>query len=159
MLTPEMVEAAIAMARFLDSLYEPWMHDAPCRKGRNGAGTRSDDFFPAPNEAPNSLRERRARRVCVSCPKRRLCLEEAFKSKHSVDNGIWGGTSPRERKAVQHLPPPERYEALELWLRAHTRGPFAVADPIEWRSHGEEREPVSEFLADVGDGGRAAAAI
>lgn len=139
-----LVNAAVVFAKYLSEMWEPWMFEGRCRQG-GSRGTRAEDFFPAPNDAPNSLRVRRARRMCIQCPVRQECLAWAFGDREkersqatraSIADGVYGGTTPRERKAVAHLPPIERYQVLDLWLRVQMTGRFAVASPDEWRSNG-----------------------
>ena len=68
-----------------------WMVDALCRtKG-------ADLWFPERNSANRSTvllhSERVAKALCVRCPVRRKCLEYG----KNENDGIWGGTLPRER--------------------------------------------------------------
>lgn len=126
---------------------ESWTLAAPC----NG---KDEDFETVRGESPNALRVRRAKRVCLTeCAFRRQCLEACFEqqswsvlreSNHdemelvafhtdSSSDGIWGGTTPDERRAVAHLPLPERIEVLLLWSRAAATGRLAPALPSEIR--------------------------
>lgn len=66
------------------------MGDALC------AQTDPDTFHPAPGE---SLRS--ARSVCLACPVRAECL--AYALDHNERHGVWGGTSPRERRVLLRL--------------------------------------------------------
>ena len=83
-------EGALSLWELL-GLGEPaetaWMVDALC------AQTDPDTFHPAPGE---SLRS--AKSVCVACPVRAECLTHALA--HNERHGVWGGTSPRERRAL-----------------------------------------------------------
>jgi WhiB family redox-sensing transcriptional regulator len=40
-----------------------------------------------------------AKRVCMGCPARRACLDYALA--HGENTGIWGGTTPDQRKAMR----------------------------------------------------------
>ena len=120
-----------------------WRDEAPC-KGH------TEDHFPS-SEDPSSLKVRRAKRHCARCPFRRQCLEAVFTpgDRYVVGQlsgerfvfatpqgrtdypGIWAGTTTAERRAVAHLPIPERIAVLEAWFRSQTRGRFAVATEEE----------------------------
>jgi WhiB family redox-sensing transcriptional regulator len=67
---------------------EPWMADAVC------AQTDPEAFFP---EKGGSTAE--AKRVCVSCPVREICLEWALAKRERF--GILGGKSERERRKIE----------------------------------------------------------
>jgi len=136
------------MSLAVDSI--DWASQAPC------AG-RLDEFFPSKTEL-SSLRVRRARRVCLTeCPFRRECLQECFRPveqyvivrpdevgydrlgikpghRDSSDHGLWGGTTPQQRRAVSHLPIPERIELLLAWVQSDTLGPWAPATKREVRT-------------------------
>jgi len=64
-----------------------WRDQAVCRQ------TDPEIFFPAKGESV-----RAAKRVCQQCPVRSECLEHAIERRES--DGVWGGTSPRERRAI-----------------------------------------------------------
>lgn len=123
-----------------------WPDRTPCAEN-------PDEFFPARHEKPTSARTRRARRTCIQCPFRRACIEVSYEQRREVSDyyddttgrrmvvlrvvnierdGIWGGATPSERAAVANLPPAERFEALESWLRAAMSDECSVADPSEW---------------------------
>ena len=54
-------------------------------------------FFPAtPQE------EAEAVALCATCPVRAQCLEYALRNKES--HGIWGGTTPEERRRIRRRP-------------------------------------------------------
>lgn len=59
--------------------------------------------------AETSLKEDQALRVCAGCPVRRPCLLFGI----TDEFGIYGGTTAAERRAVNHLPIPERARALD----------------------------------------------
>jgi WhiB family transcriptional regulator, redox-sensing transcriptional regulator len=54
-------------------------------------------FFPAtPQEEAEALA------LCATCPVRAQCLEYALRNKES--HGIWGGTTPEERRRIRRRP-------------------------------------------------------
>jgi WhiB family transcriptional regulator, redox-sensing transcriptional regulator len=70
-----------------------WTGEAACRH---------DDpelFFPEGTTGPALSQTMRARQVCQSCPVRTPCLALALE--HSLGFGIWGGTTPEERRAIR----------------------------------------------------------
>jgi WhiB family transcriptional regulator, redox-sensing transcriptional regulator len=64
-----------------------WMHHARCR------GLSPSLFFPPDGEGVQA-----ARPVCGECPVRVQCLE--FALANDINNGVWGGTSERERRRI-----------------------------------------------------------
>ncbi len=65
-----------------------WMEKAKCKD-------RTDvKFFP--DNGDNAFA---ARRFCSGCPVRVQCLEYALH--HNLTDGVWGGTSPNQRKAIR----------------------------------------------------------
>lgn len=64
-----------------------WSEDAAC------VGIH-DAFFPEQGHPATP-----ALRVCRRCPVRAECLEVALANKE--DDGIWGGTTPRQRRAIR----------------------------------------------------------
>ena len=54
-----------------------------------------DMFYPQPGDAQTA---RDAKKVCAACPVRVRCLDEALQN--GEEDGIWGGTSPRQRSAM-----------------------------------------------------------
>jgi hypothetical protein len=116
-----------------DAFTDPeWFGEAPCE---------SDDHFPTRGEDASAIRVRRAVRQCLTrCPFRERCLERAYETfPHPVtdelvdasEEGIWGGTTPQERKAVAHLPMSDRLAILQAWVRTKTTGAFAPASESE----------------------------
>ncbi|MEU2111857.1 WhiB family transcriptional regulator [Streptomyces sp. NPDC019507] len=65
-----------------------WHDDALC------AQTDPDAFFPEVGTTSAV-----AKRVCMGCPVRRECLEHAVT--HGENVGVWGGTTPNQRKAIR----------------------------------------------------------
>lgn len=67
-----------------------WMADARCR------GMDNDLFFP---KVGDGLAVAAMREFCGGCPVRAQCLEYAVV--HSIEHGVWGGLSVRERRRVR----------------------------------------------------------
>lgn len=65
-----------------------WMFDGTC----NEVG--SDLFFPELGD--NAWH---AKKVCSACPVKDLCLDYALT--YEIRDGIWGGTSAKERSALR----------------------------------------------------------
>ena len=65
-----------------------WVDDALC------AQTDPELFFPNKGIAPTA-----AKATCRACPVRAECLQAAL-AVPSLD-GVWGGTTPMERRAVR----------------------------------------------------------
>lgn len=61
-----------------------------------GACVGKDPDLWFPGRGPNSANTAKA--VCQGCPVRELCLEYALEAKEEF--GIWGGTTPTERKRM-----------------------------------------------------------
>jgi len=81
-----------ALADMLAEVERPaWMQQAAC------AGA-TDLFFPGIGD---SFSARRARRICDVCCVRLQCLEYAVD--HRIAFGVWGGTTPKERRAIVRL--------------------------------------------------------
>jgi WhiB family transcriptional regulator, redox-sensing transcriptional regulator len=72
-----------------DLLQQPtWQQRAGCRN------VRTEIFFPVRGACPDE-----AKLVCSACPVRRECL--AFALADQTLQGIWGGTSERERRTLR----------------------------------------------------------
>lgn len=69
-----------------------WMSRGSCR------GQNDDTHYPVPNSAQYKANLARAKRVCISCPVMDECLAWALSNDEM--EGVWGGTSPRERAAM-----------------------------------------------------------
>ncbi len=67
-----------------------WEADSAC------LGAEPNLFFPLRTDA--SVMVSAAKRVCARCRVSRQCLDEAVRRGHS---GIWGGTTPEERRVLQ----------------------------------------------------------
>ena len=66
----------------------PWMRDALCTEPRYDP----DAWFPS--QGGRSV----AKAVCEQCGVRSACL--AYAIREDIRDGIWGGTSPREREEL-----------------------------------------------------------
>lgn len=71
---------------------EGWRVAARCR------GSEPSLFF-APEEDGEDAAE--AKRICAECPVRDECLQWALDGDEHF--GVWGGTTPRERRRLQRL--------------------------------------------------------
>jgi len=70
-------------------------------------------FPPGYGDAYTSWVEK-ARAVCRSCPQRAACLQWALTHPSMAEHGIWGGTTPMQRRA---------------WLRANQKTPKRDKQP------------------------------
>jgi WhiB family redox-sensing transcriptional regulator len=68
-----------------------WFTDAACR------GMDPELLVPEPDPYAQ-LELQGARVVCADCPVRSACLEHALESD---EPGMWGGTTRKQRKAIQ----------------------------------------------------------
>ena len=67
-----------------------WMRSARC------LDVDPDAFFP---ERGGSTKQARA--LCAECRVATECLQYALDDLDAIDNGIWGDTSPRERREIK----------------------------------------------------------
>lgn len=73
---------------------DAWMARATC------LGMDPDLFFPVGSiGAAAAADHAAAKRVCATCPVRRPCLEYAMV--HSLNEGVWGETSPDDRREIR----------------------------------------------------------
>lgn len=70
-----------------------WQDEALCK------GKDNDIFFPDDATPMTSKRVKLAKEICKVCPVRTECLYIAISTDERF--GIWGGFSPRERKAIR----------------------------------------------------------
>jgi WhiB family redox-sensing transcriptional regulator len=78
-----------------------------------------DLFFPGLHQSPKP-----AKRVCAACPVRGRCLEEALKAD---EQGIWGGTTEDERRALRrNLPAGYQFagRSHRTFFCGYCRSPF-----------------------------------
>jgi hypothetical protein len=123
-----------------------WRDKAPC-------SDLTDTFYPSRSSTADSGAVRRATRICLTeCSFRRECLTECYtpvRAQIIVDydsygdpitedreldiseEGIWGGTTPEDRKRVAHFPVAQRIEALLSFASSNVTGPYRPADREE----------------------------
>lgn len=89
---------------------EPWVDDALCGQ------TFPDAFFPDPDTPEQS--KANALKVCGACTVREECLAYALANNERY--GIWGGLTPRERRAIKPFP---RTTQPSLCSRGHDLTP------------------------------------
>jgi WhiB family transcriptional regulator, redox-sensing transcriptional regulator len=75
------------------TIYTGWREDAACRDAD------PDLFFPAGPAGPALRHLDEAKRICRACPAQTQCLYWALD--HGVTDGIWGGTTADERRAIR----------------------------------------------------------
>ena len=73
-----------------------WRDTAACRDAD------PDLFFPIGTTGPARRQIREAKRVCRTCPAQTHCLAWALDNR--VTDGVWGGTTGEERRAMRSLP-------------------------------------------------------
>jgi WhiB family redox-sensing transcriptional regulator len=64
-----------------------WRQRGACR------GLDPDIFYPLSDDEAGE-----AKAICASCPVRELCLEFALETREA--DGVWGGTTARERRRL-----------------------------------------------------------
>lgn len=69
-----------------------WRHRGACRDED------PELFFPVGNTGPAALQIEEAKAVCGGCPVMEQCLEWALETRE--DDGVWGGLSEDERRAM-----------------------------------------------------------
>ena len=85
------------------------MHDSTSQWRERAACRRADPelFFPVSEAGPSRLQIWQAKQICHACPVQWMCL--AWALQHSVTDGIWGGSTQGERRALLgHLTRHER---------------------------------------------------
>ena len=73
-----------------------WRDDAACRHAD------PDLFFPIGATGPALRQISEAKRICRACPARTPCL--AWALVNGITDGVWGATTPDERRAIRTLP-------------------------------------------------------
>lgn len=76
----------------LDLLVTPWREAAACLSARDVS------FFPDKDDAAAVAR---AKAVCAGCPVASECLSWAIETNQT--EGIWGGHTAKERRAIRRL--------------------------------------------------------
>lgn len=72
------------------------------RDWRDRAACRDEDpelFFPIGTTGPAERQSELAKRVCRRCPVVDPCLQFALRTGQNY--GVWGGTTPEERRALR----------------------------------------------------------
>ena len=72
-----------------------WRDDAACRDAD------PDLFFPIGTTGPALRQVREAIRICQTCPIQVPCL--AWALEQGVADGVWGGTTAEQRRAIRRL--------------------------------------------------------
>ncbi|MGW9374094.1 WhiB family transcriptional regulator [Streptomyces xanthophaeus] len=70
-----------------------WRHNAVCREED------PELFFPIGTTGPALMQIQEAKAVCCRCPVMEQCLRWALES--GQDEGVWGGLSEGERRAMK----------------------------------------------------------
>ena len=72
-----------------------WQNKAECR------GELTELFFMDIEEISiNHIKMREARAICDRCQVQKECLD--FALINNIDYGVWGGTSPHQRKGIRY---------------------------------------------------------
>jgi WhiB family transcriptional regulator, redox-sensing transcriptional regulator len=64
-------------------------------------GADPDLFFPIGTTGAASRQAEMAKRICRACPVQIQCL--AWALQNGVTDGVWGGTTPDERRMIRSL--------------------------------------------------------
>lgn len=124
---------------------QEWREDALCRQ------VGPEIFYPEPGEGCNIARY--AKRICLACPVRAACLNEAIQNHEQY--GIWGGLTERERLLLNRGEPvPVRRELMPhgtvAAFRRHIRngqkpckGCRRAWNDNQTRRYAAKREPAS----------------
>ena len=72
-----------------------WRDHAACRN------TDPELFFPIGTTGPALRQIGEAKRICRACPVRAQCL--AWALDNGITDGVWGGTTEDERRAIRSL--------------------------------------------------------
>lgn len=91
------------------ALDNAWMLKAKCREIEDPDAV----FFP-PQRKGIKTDYSRARTICEHCPVRTTCL--AWAIAHGIPNGVWGGTTPLERKRMSRE---LKIKYRKAWWRLH----------------------------------------
>jgi WhiB family transcriptional regulator, redox-sensing transcriptional regulator len=74
------------------AVHVSWGEDAACR------GMDPELFFPVGTTGAAVSQTEEVRRICCRCPVQTQCL--AWALENGVSDGVWGGTTPDERRRV-----------------------------------------------------------
>jgi hypothetical protein len=75
---------------------QEWARDAACKDVAEEDADRI--FFPERGGKANA-----ARKLCKNCPVAAECLQYALKDQDAFEVGVWGGTTPKERRKLQRV--------------------------------------------------------
>jgi WhiB family redox-sensing transcriptional regulator len=81
--------------RDADQPVSRWRQRAACQ----APGVDPELFFPVGDFGPALSQAAAAKRVCARCPVRASCLAWALRG--GEQDGIWGGTTPGERRCLR----------------------------------------------------------
>jgi len=95
----------------------PYDEDPNWTKGAACKGS-TELFYP---ERGDNITVRKAKLICSTCPMQKKCLEYALY--HNEHNGIWGGTTDRERSRIkrQHKYDSEPHGTYTGWMMHYRR--------------------------------------
>ena len=77
------------------TVHANWHEDAACRDAD------PELFFPIGTTGPALRQIQEAKRICRTCPARTQCL--AWALEHGITDGVWGGTTEDQRRAIRSL--------------------------------------------------------
>lgn len=107
-----------------------WERDALCRYAD------PELFFPVGAEGFALSQRERAQAICSTCPVGEQCL--AFALDARIDHGIWGGTTPKQRRFLHRADGSRTFgdgrrdmsgdAMFRAWLTAELTGSAADAD-------------------------------
>ena len=80
----------MGLAEWLASVREEWIRDALCHEYPHRL------FFPEQGASTDQ-----AKAVCGRCLVRVECLDYVLRDPDACANGVWAGTTPRERKRLK----------------------------------------------------------
>ncbi len=103
---------------------DDWTLDARCRG-------MADALFPEGKD------QKRARIVCMGCPVRAICLAEALDN--SIEWGVWGGLTERERRQLLRQRP-----EVTSWLAVLTS-----SGDVGTHGHAAGHEPLPAGVVEV----------
>lgn len=102
----------------------------------DGAACLDEDpelFFPVGETGAALHQFEFARRVCDTCERRTACLEVAIAT--DAPHGMWGGTTPEERRRMKRRTPRTELTAMtaeERWRAAELARVSIQEPPEQW---------------------------
>jgi WhiB family transcriptional regulator, redox-sensing transcriptional regulator len=85
-------QAAVLSGGVMDDNKSVWRDSAACRDAD------PELFFPLTESGRSLVQISQARQICRVCLVQRACLMWALQ--HAMDEGIWGGSTGTERRAI-----------------------------------------------------------